>query len=127
MADDQGFHGPTEHRKNEKDRDQAFQQSHAKLGLQKPGAIGAQHDEFAMREIDDPGHAVNDGEAKGDQHQDRSDTETGQELGDDKFHLQAFKVWKTSGHGKAGRRDDTPPVCARQLLFRPSAVQTWPS
>jgi hypothetical protein len=61
---------PSYDRHSEEDQRQGHQHVDACVGLQRPGCVSAEHHEFAMREIDDPHRAVDDGKTEGDHQKD---------------------------------------------------------
>ena len=57
-------------------------QARAEQVLHDVGAVGADHDQFAVRHVDHPHQAVGDGEAECGKHQDGTETDAGEHLAD---------------------------------------------
>ena len=94
------------HREGHGDRDEGVAAKLADDGR----SIRTHHDEFAVRHIDNAGHAENDRKTEGDENQDRDDAEPAQELGNDRLAHGRFV-------GLAGRK---AAHVSRPLLARPA-------
>ncbi len=92
------------------------------IGLQRPGGVGAEHDELAMSKVDHPDRAVDDREAQRREQQDRSNAEPGQDLFEDEFALQ-FPATEEAPGGRLAAR--TRKVDQTFFSTRPFSVQTW--